>query len=153
MDLSTQQLERLQPRVGAITPSIFQLAVSSDIPMVQGGLSLVGLQEQLWVYNTDANYWAPPQPVEVPQASLLGSAGVIDEKLYIFGGFTSTFNFNDKAETWRLDLQTSAWEFLDVGSTSPPQSGGLMSAVYHDQFWIYGGVGNKGYIQQVYPLH
>jgi hypothetical protein len=93
---------------------------------------------------------------EAPSARLYHACFTSNEHLYVFGGSTSTNMdlvdyFNDM---WEFNIETETWTSLDVtGSIPSPRSNFAYTILGDELFFIFGGKGYEGYLDDLYYFH
>ena len=86
-----------------------------------------------WKYNIATNTWTPFVPL--PDARSAGGAGLVDNKIYWFGGIK---NGKDQAVSWSIDLSepTPTWQEI---APLPNARNHLGSAVVNGKIYAFGG--------------
>ena len=97
---------------------------------------MVSITETLENWTLPHRIWKDGSPLPVPLLESL--AAVIDEELYVFGGFT--YGWRAVADGFKYNLKTDSWERL---CDMPTPVNHVNSAVEGHKIWIAGGfVGN-----------
>ncbi|OMJ73406.1 hypothetical protein SteCoe_27918 [Stentor coeruleus] len=123
-----------------------------------GGYSGKDYFSEIWQYNLDTNFWSLLSPgseffpFSRAEYGSFKSALLID-KLYIFGGRTSTGLKND---LWEFTLETLSWKSLEA--TNPPsirRAFAYTSYVEdgHEYFAIFGGESMTGKLNDLHVLN
>eukprot|EP01060_Flectonema_neradi_P037606 TRINITY_DN7614_c0_g1_i1.p1 TRINITY_DN7614_c0_g1~~TRINITY_DN7614_c0_g1_i1.p1 ORF type:complete len:414 (+),score=45.68 TRINITY_DN7614_c0_g1_i1:49-1290(+) len=97
----------------------------------------------LLVFDVAKSRWVPPseyaeaeQHGNRPSCRRAHSAGVIGDKMIIFGGFSGDKCLND---IYSLDLNTYIWSKITPTGQSPCARGGHSSVVHNNSLLIFGG--------------
>ncbi|KAI8872380.1 galactose oxidase [Ramicandelaber brevisporus] len=99
---------------------------------------------------TPAMYWSRVTASgQIPPGLRSHSMTVINDKIYVFGGFNSEGTYND---TYMFDPDTIFWLKLETyGECPPPLRAHSATAVEHYLF-VFGGGSNKDYFNDLYIL-
>lgn len=63
---------------------------------------------------------------------------LVDDSMYVFGGFTSSFSsFND---LWKFDLSARTWTRIGVQGKCPVPKAGATMVTYEDKLILFGGL-------------
>lgn len=76
--------------------------------------------DDLWAYDVAGNVWTELQPINSgPSGRSRPSAWVVEDRLYVFGGVTTSFEVRN--DLWVYDLDSNAWtELIPHGATGSP---------------------------------
>lgn len=133
--LNTEQWSWLQPKVrdgdNLFKPRVghAMASIRSKI-FVFGGLTEMGLSDELWIFDLETLSWAKiptfgAAPCARKGASLVATDG--GRKLYLFGGATATKVLND---VHILDAEHFSWTVLGtIGTCPPPREGATVSCL------------------------
>jgi N-acetylneuraminic acid mutarotase len=100
--------------------------------------------DDLWAYSVDQNAWSQIHPLNPgPVGRSRPTAWIVDGKMYIFGGVTSTFTtLND---LWVYNLNTNTWTQLipngAPGSPPPRHEAQAGTVPARGRLTLYGGEG------------
>ena len=105
-----------------------------------GGRTSGGFVMDVWEYNPTANTWATVGTVPSGQDSALSAVGVVNNKIYIFGGSAFTWEYTPATNTWVTNKavmptpagQAAAWFTL---GTSIYLVGGYLSGASSHNGW------------------
>ncbi len=109
-----------------------------------------GALDDIWSFDLASRQWTNLTPSVRPpgrfwSTSFVNAAG----RFVIFGGSNGSY-FND---TWEFDLNTRQWTQLQIAN--PPElRNGMMGASLdgEDRFFIFGGTGNNGNLNDLWEL-
>lgn len=76
------------------------------------------------VFAYDKVNWTTKAPMPMPKFWF--GSGVIDDQIYVFGGYSSAFPPVNSSDTWRYDPVTDNW--TNIGMEMPELIGGMASA-------------------------
>lgn len=110
-----------------------------DTVVIFGGITGAASNE-LWFYNTSKLIWSLATPQSMWPAARCGHASVIvNETLYVFGGFDFVQVFGD---CWAYDLQKEFWSNLNCESMNirpAARAGHGMAIISLDEALMFGG--------------
>lgn len=98
--------------------------------------------DDLWAYSVERNAWTQLRPLSRrPVGRSRPNMWLVDDRLYVFGGITSTFTvLND---LWVYDLAANTWTELipngAAGSPPPRHEAQAGTAPRHGKLTLYGG--------------
>jgi len=76
----------------------------------------------MWFFHTDTNFWESISFTGGPGARLGIHAPIINDKMFMFGGFNAFFQ--PQNDMWEFDLHTKVWTLLLAGGTASTIPGG-----------------------------
>lgn len=107
-----------------------------------GGRNNAVACDTLSCFDTKTLTWSTPQVSGmVPYAKDGHSACVINNKMYIFGGFEYLTDLYSQ-EIHCLNLDTMRWSFIDAAGTLPSYRDFHTAVAYGTRMYIYGGRGD-----------
>lgn len=107
-----------------------------------GGRNNAVACDTLSCFNTKTYEWStPPVSGMVPDAKDGHSACVINNKMYIFGGFEYVTDQYSQ-EVHCLDLETFVWRFIDASGAIPSPRDFHTAVSYNNNMYLFGGRGD-----------
>nr|CAD7577540.1 unnamed protein product [Timema californicum] len=104
--------------------------------------------DEIWIYDCNAELWTRVLTKgDIPPRSS-GSCGILlDDFLYVFGGFCHYFGENAEGNSnmlHRLHIPSRTWELLNpAGRPAPTPCDKLAGWVYKDKLYFFGGFGPR----------
>ena len=129
----------------AQTSRAFHVAVTrGDTVIVWGGQVnsdhfLPG--SQVMIFNIDQNRWSPRMTTgDVPPGLSDAAAAVLDDAMYVVGGWTAGREFS--RDIWSLNLNSFVWTRLSPEGVPPLRCFGAAAWSHEDKIWMFGGQGD-----------
>ncbi|GFY63230.1 kelch domain-containing protein 3 [Trichonephila inaurata madagascariensis] len=106
-----------------------------------GGQNITTSSNNLYCFNTKTLSWSMPETSGQPPKNTDGhSACVIDDYMYIFGGFEDDIkNFSNK--TFRISLTSFEWQTIHTTGCPPSKRDFHTASVIDNCMYIFGGRG------------
>lgn len=114
-------------------------ATNNGLIYVFGGVGSNGSvidDYHMWRYDPSARTWEKKKAAPVVYYGQSMAIPATGEKVYMFGGFSSTTSSND---IWTYSPEQDAWEKLTPAGNLPPPKAYYGAAFLGDYWWIFGG--------------
>ncbi len=109
-----------------------------------------GALDDIWSFDLATRQWTNLTPAQRPQGRFWSTSFVNKAGRFVIFGGSGAGNFND---TWEFDLTARQWTRLEI--PNPPSARNAMMGAYfaeEDRFFIFGGTGNSGNLNDVWEL-
>lgn len=92
----------------------------------------------LWIFNTELEKWNSVECSNSPPLASSACSIIVDDSLYVFGGFNSNFHSN---QLYRLSIKDFIWEKCPVSEKMPSPRDKFASWFHDQKLFFFGGFG------------